>query len=202
VSQPDDLEGVTMVSSADLAALHGRALKSTGDVVRAIGDDQLDQPSPNEGQSIRELLTHLVAGNLWAGELMAGKTIGEVGDRLDGDVLGDDFRAAYDRSATVADEAFRGPDAMERPVAVSYGPVPGEVYARHRFFDVFVHGWDLAKGTGQDTRLDPELVDACWQAIEPDLDAFRGAGALGPPVEVDDDADRQTRFLAAIGRRA
>jgi uncharacterized protein (TIGR03086 family) len=189
-------------STADLAALHERALHDTARVVRAIGDDQLDLPSPNDGQSIGELLTHLIAGNLWAGELMAGRTIEEVGDRLDGDVFGDDFRAAYDRSARVAGEAFRGPDAMERSVAVSYGPVPGAVYARHRFFDVFVHGWDLAKGTDQDTTLDPELVDACWKAIEPDLDAFRGAGALGPPIEVNDDADRQTRFLGAIGRRA
>jgi uncharacterized protein (TIGR03086 family) len=91
---------------------------------------------------------------------------------------------------------------MERPAAVSYGPVPGEVYARHRFFDVLVHGWDLAKGTGQDTTLDPELLDACREAIAPDLDAFRGAGALGPPLAVGEDADAQTRFLAELGREA
>jgi uncharacterized protein (TIGR03086 family) len=186
----------------DLPELHDRALRATGDVVAGIGKDQWDQPSPNEGQSIRELLNHVVSGNLWAGELMAGKTIAEVGDRLDGDILGDDPVAAYTESARVAAAAFRGPDAMSRPAAVSYGPVPGEVYARHRFFDVLVHGWDLAKGTGQDTTMDPDLVAACERAIEPDLEAFRGAGALAPPLPVADDADPQTRFLAAIGREA
>jgi hypothetical protein len=40
---------------------------------------------------------------------------------------------------------------MQAPCAVSYGPVPGEVYLGHRFIDVVVHGWDVAKGTGQDT---------------------------------------------------
>ena len=160
------------VSAEDLPALHQRALETTGRVVAGIGDDQWDAASPCDGQSVRELLNHLVAGNLWAGELMAGKTIDEVGDRLDGDILGDDPKDAYDRSAAVAAAAFSESGAMERPAAVSYGPVPGEVYARHRFFDVFVHGWDLAKGTGQDTALDPELLDACRQAIEPDLDGL------------------------------
>ena len=188
--------------AADLAHLHQRALEATSRVVAGIDDDRMDAPSPCDGQTVREVLNHVVAGNLWAGELMAGKTIAEVGDRLDGDVLGDDPRKAYDESAVVAGAAFTGDDAMERPVAVSYGPVPGEVYARHRFFDVFVHGWDLAKGSGQDTALDPELVAACADAIVPDIDAFRAAGALGSPLQIADDADPQTRFLAAIGREA
>jgi uncharacterized protein (TIGR03086 family) len=186
----------------DLPELHERALRATGDVVAKIGSDQWDQPSPNEGQTNRELLTHVVSGNLWVGELMAGKTIADVGDRLDGDVLGDDPVAAYADSARIAGTAFHAPDAMSRPVAVSYGPVPGEVYARHRFFDVLIHGWDLAKGTGQDATIDPELLEACRRAIEPDLEAFRGAGALAPPIPVADDADPQTAFLAALGREA
>jgi uncharacterized protein (TIGR03086 family) len=186
----------------DLAELHERALRATGKVVAGIGDDLWDLPSPNEGLTIRELLNHVVSGNLWAGELMAGKTIAEVGGRLDGDILGDNPALAYAESASVAGDAFRAPGAMERPVAVSYGPVPGEVYARHRFFDVLVHGWDLAKGTGQDTTIDPELLDACRRAISPDLEAFRGAGALAPAIPVADDADPQTAFLAELGREA
>ena len=98
---------------------------------------------------VRTLVNHVVSGNWWAGELAAGATIESVGDRLDGDVLGADATAAYDASAEVAAAAFKAPGAMDRPVAVSYGPVPGEVYAGHRFIDVLVHGWDLAVGTGQ-----------------------------------------------------
>ena len=36
---------------------------------------------------------------------------------------------------------------------MSYGPVPGSVYAGHRFIDVLIHGWDLAKATGQDATI-------------------------------------------------
>jgi uncharacterized protein (TIGR03086 family) len=78
--------------------------------------------------------------------------------------------------------------------------VPGSVYAGHRFLDVLVHGWDLAAATGQDYALDPELMQACQQIIEPQLDAFRSAGALAPPVAVPADASTQTRFLAVLGR--
>jgi hypothetical protein len=43
-------------------------------------------------------------------------------------------------------------------------------------------------------------MQACQQIIEPQLDAFRSAGALAPPVAVPDDASTQTRFLAMLGR--
>src|SRR3712207_7783209 len=73
-----------------------------------------------EGWDVRELVNHVVSGNFWAGELARGKTIEEVGDRLDGDVIGDDALTAYDASARAASEAFRAPGAMEAPCAVSY----------------------------------------------------------------------------------
>ena len=38
------------------------------------------------------------------------------------------------------------------------------------------------------------------QIIEPQLDAFRSAGALTPEVAVPADATAQTRFLAMPGR--
>jgi len=90
---------------------------------------------------------------------------------------------------------------MDRPVAVSYGPGPGSVYCGHRFIDVLIHGWDLAASTGQDTTLDPALVEACWEIVEPQQADLAASGAFGSTVEVAPDADRQTRLLAALGRR-
>ena len=54
--------------------------------------------------------------------------------------------------------------------------------------------------TGQDYALDPHLMDACGQIIEPQLEAFRSAGALGPEGAVPTGASTQTRFLALLGR--
>jgi len=187
---------------SSLAEAHRQALDATGRVVRGVDRGQLDDSTPCEDYDVRGLLNHVVSGNLWVEPLVAGKTIEEVGDRYDGDVLGDDPSAAYDASALVAGDAFARPGAMKAAVAVSYGPVPGEVYAGHRFIDVLIHGWDLAVATGQDTRLDPELVETCWEIVRPQLELLQGSGAFGTEVEVPDDADSQTRLLAVLGRSA
>jgi uncharacterized protein (TIGR03086 family) len=184
----------------DLAELHARALDATGRIVGGVTADRWHAATPCADWDARGLVNHLVAGNLWAAELAAGGTIDGVGSRLDGDLLGDDPAAAYSASASAAAAVFRQPGALDTLCAVSYGPVPGAVYAGHRFLDVLVHGWDLAVATGQDYAMDPELMQACQQIIEPQLDAFRSAGALASPVAVPADASAQVRFLAVLGR--
>ena len=184
----------------DIAELHAQALDATGRIVGGISADRWRAATPCADWDARELVNHLVSGNLWAAELAAGGTIDGVGNRLDGDLLGDDLAAAYADSAASAAAVFRRAGALEAPCAVSYGPVPGSIYAGHRFLDVLVHGWDLAVATGQDYELDPQLVLECRQLIEPQVEAFRSAGALGPEVAVPADASAQTRFLALLGR--
>jgi uncharacterized protein (TIGR03086 family) len=184
----------------DIAELHAQALEATGRIVNGVAADRWHAATPCADWDARALVNHLVSGNLWAAELAAGGTIEGAGGRLDGDLLGSGPAAAYAQSATAAAAAFRRPGALEAPCAVSYGPVPGSVYAGHRFLDVLVHGWDLAVATGQDYALDPQLMQACQQVIEPQLEAFRRAGALGPQVAVPADASAQTRFLALLGR--
>ena len=185
----------------NIAQLHRASLDATRVTVAGVNATQWTWPTPNEGWDVRALLNHIVAGNLWAAELGAGRTIAEVGTRLDGDVLGEDPLGAYDASAAVAAAAFEVPGALEAPCAVSYGPVPGSVYAGHRFIDVLIHGWDLAVATRQDTRIDPRLVEACFAVLEPQFAQLKASGAFGPEVAVAADADPQTRLLAMLGRR-
>jgi len=185
---------------ADIARLHRRALEETRTVVPGVRRDQWNARTPCDGWDVQALLNHLVSGNLWAAELGAGATIEEVGDRLDGDVLGDDALVVYDTSAKLAAATFEAPGALEAPCAVSYGPVPGSVYAGHRFIDVSIHGWDLAVATGQDATLDPELVDAAYEILRRETDMVRASGMFGEDLAVPADAGAQTRLLAFIGR--
>jgi uncharacterized protein (TIGR03086 family) len=187
--------------SVDLPEVHARALEHARRSIAGVGDDQWDAVSDCEDWTVRELVNHVVTGNYWAAELGSGLTIEAVGDRLDGDVLGTDPVRAYDDSSMVAAAVFRAPGAMDAPCAVSYGPVPGSVYCGHRFLDVLIHGWDVARSTDQDTTLDPELVEPCWAVVEPQMDMVEGSGLFGTPVEVADGADLQTRLLAVLGRR-
>ena len=191
-----------MMGTTDIAALHRRALDGVRPYVAAVGADQWASPTPCEGWTVHELVNHIVAGNLWAAELGGGRTIADVGSALDGDMLGTDPVGAYDRSAESAAAAFEAPGALDSPCAVSYGPVPGSLYAGHRFIDVLIHGWDLASATGQPTDLDPELVDACWEVIRPQLLLLQGSGMFGTEKADHADGTPQTRLLAALGRDA
>jgi len=188
------------MTNIDIAELHARALDATGRIVAGIPADRWHADTPCSGWDVRALLNHVVSGNLWAAELGAGATIEGVGDRLDGDVLGPDPVGSYATSAKAAADVFRRPGALDAPCAVSYGPVPGSVYAGHRFIDVLIHGWDLAAATGQDTTLDADLLQACREVVEPQVEAFRDAGALAEPLPVPAGASDQTRFLAMLGR--
>ena len=173
----------------DLPEVHARAvLDTTRAIVAAIGPDQWALPSECSDWDVRALTNHVVSGNFWASPLVAGETIEAVGHRLDGDLL--------------AAMAFRAPGAMERMVAVSYGPVPGAVYCGHRFVDVLIHGWDLAKSTGQDTTLPQDLIEACWEVVLPQRDVLTGSGMFGHERSISPDADRQTQLLAILGREA
>ncbi|MEP7202902.1 MAG: TIGR03086 family metal-binding protein [Ilumatobacteraceae bacterium] len=187
------------MSTTNIAALHRSALDSTRAIVTGVRDDQWKLASPCGGWNVRELLNHVVAGNLWAAELANGRTIADVGSTLDGDVLGADPVAAYDASADAAAAAFETPGALDAPCAVSYGPVPGSVYAGHRFLDVLIHGWDLARATGQPTDLDPRLVDGCWDVVRPQLSMLQSSGAFGAEAAATADSS-QASLLAALGR--
>ena len=184
----------------DLAACHRAALDATRDVVAGITDDQWSAPTPCAGWDVRALLNHVVAGNWWASRLVAGATIEEVGDAYDGDILEPSPLGEYHESAVAAARAFEAPGAMEAPCAVSYGPVPGSVYAGHRLLDVAIHGWDLAVATGQPSPLTPELVDALWRVLEPQLDMLRASGMFGTEQPVPAGADATTRLLLTLGR--
>jgi uncharacterized protein (TIGR03086 family) len=185
----------------DLVDLHERALANTRGFVAGLATPNWDAPTPCAEWNLRELLNHVVAGNWWAARLASGATIAEVGTALDGDQLGDDPLESYDRSGAAAIAAFGAPGAMDAPCAVSYGPVPGSIYAGHRFLDVLIHGWDVAVATGQPATLPGDLVDGCWQVLEPQLDLLRASGMFGEDIAIPSDADAETRLLLTVGRR-
>ncbi len=86
------------------------------------------------------------------------------------------------------------PGALEAPCAVSYGPVPGSVYAGHRFIDVVIHGWDIAIATGQPPTLAAHLVAACWDVINPQLADLQASGMFGSHTDPPASTNPQTRL--------
>lgn len=179
-----------------------RAMRRTTDYVSNVRPEQWDGPTPCAEWSVRDVVNHLTSENLWAHELFAGKSIAEVGHRLDGDLLGSDPIRAYRDSVESAAAAVLAPGAMEATCHLSFGDFPGSEYAMQLCADTVIHGWDIAKATGQDTRLDPSLVAAITPTIEGMAAMGRQAGVYGPEVSVDRAAGPQARLLAMVGRTA
>jgi uncharacterized protein (TIGR03086 family) len=169
-------------------------------LVRDVRAEQHDDPTPCAGWTVRQLVNHLVYEDRWTAPLVNGATIAEVGDRFDGDLLGDDpIRAAADAAAE-AEAAVAEPGALDRTVQLSFGDTPCTEYVHQLFADHLIHGWDLAAAVGADRRLDPELVDLCAAWFADREDTYRSAGAVGARVEVPVGASAQDRLLAAFGR--
>ena len=125
------------------------------------------------------------------------------GDRaIDGDLAGPDPAAAYRASVRVASDAVTAPGAMETICHLSFGDFSGADYSAQLFLDLLIHGWDIAKATQQDTRLPPDLVEACIPIAQQITAMARSTGVYGNDLPVGPDADQQTKLLALVGRRA
>jgi uncharacterized protein (TIGR03086 family) len=152
--------------------------------------------------TIRDLVNHVVGENRWILPLVGGSTIADVGESLSGDLLGDDALAAWKQASDDVASAIRDPENMARAVELSSGQTVGSAYVVEVVSDQIIHTWDLASSIDADTALPDELVEFASATLTPLAEAWRQAGVLGPPVDVQDDADAQTKLLAMLGRRA
>jgi uncharacterized protein (TIGR03086 family) len=190
---------VTVTEMTDVR-LHAGAMAAFDAAVRAVGPDQWHLPTPNADWDVRTLVNHVVAEARWAVPLLAGRTVVDVGNALDGDLLGEDPPAAWQAARDEALAAVGGTDVETVLVHLSFGDTPALEYLRQLTADYLVHSWDLAVATGTDDRLDPELVDAVAAWFAGQAAAYRGAGAVDAPVPVPEDAGPQRRLLAQFGR--
>jgi len=186
----------------ELLDLYDRASAEFGRRVAAVPGDGWTRPTPCAEWDVRTLVNHIVNESWWVRPLVEGRTVAEVGDRFDGDLLGDDPGAAWKAASTDALDALHEPGALDRIVHLSFGDYPAEGYAWQLTSDLVIHAWDLASGSGGDTALDPVLVEAVLAYTQPRSAQLGASGVFGPRVETDADADAQTRLLGLVGRRA
>jgi len=185
---------------ADVIGLYRRAVDEFGARVRAVGDDQWTLPTPDADWDVRALVGHVLSENQWVAPLLEGLTIEEVGNRFEGDQLGDDPVAAWARTSADALAACEPDDVPLRVIHMGMGDITGEDYLAQITTDHVIHAWDLARATGGDERLDPELVDFAYGYLAPQAEHWRAAGAFGPAMKAPTGSDRQAEVLALTGR--
>lgn len=183
--------------------MHARALAGFDSVVGQVRPEQWTLPTPCSDWDVRTLVNHVLSEARWTAPMLAGSTIADVGDRLDGDLLGAEPQAAWQAGRAEADRAVEAVDPDVQIVHLSFGDTVASEYLRQLTADYLVHSWDLATAIGADARLDADVVDAvaAWFTAEMAA-AYRGGGAIAGEVPVAADAGPQERLLARFGRDA
>jgi uncharacterized protein (TIGR03086 family) len=176
------------------------ALDEIDEHVRAIGPDRWSNATPCTDWDVRALVDHIVYETLWVPDLLGGKTLGEVGDRYEGDRLGTDPVGAWTSAADAARGAVHRDETLSGTVHTSAGEVPAEGYMTEMLLDAVIHGWDVAQGIGVAHRIDPATAADLLTWFSPLAARMREAGSIAAPTPVAEDADEATRLIALSGR--
>lgn len=172
-------------------------------IAALVTDADLDRTTPCDGWTVRELLDHVIGGNMMAAALLGGASREDAVAILGAAVAGDDPLAAVQDSIRAQAAAFDAPDSLEIIVHHPAMDMPGAQLIGFRVGDLLVHSWDLARAIGADETLDPEVVAVVATNIEP-MRPFIGQVGMfgeGPSGTLDDSADAQTQLLDLMGRR-
>jgi uncharacterized protein (TIGR03086 family) len=170
-------------------------------LVRGVTDDQLAEPTPCPDYRVADLVDH-IGGLAYAFTVSATKgEVPEGGGSGDGSRLEDGWR---DRIVTQLGElarAWRDPASYEGITMAGPIEMPADVAALVALDEVVVHGWDLARATGQRFEADDAAAAACLGFAESfEVPAGETDGPFGPPVPVPSDADLLDRLIGATGR--
>ena len=174
------------------------AVTWTHDCLQLARSSPLDVPTPCADWDLGQLLTHMEDSLIALGEaaehgrvpvrdlaLHAGK--GPSVDRVI--QVGCGTRAAWHVRVTSAPITIRDL-SLGRDTTVLVGAL-----------EVAVHGWDVARATGQDRRIPEDLAvrlyDVARAVVTPDERGTR----FGPAIDVPPSAPTSTRLLAHLGRR-
>ena len=101
----------------DLVEVHGRCGRWFAALVAGVGAEQWHDDTPCSEWDVRTLVHHLLYEQRWVPPLFEGLTIKQVGDRFEGDLMGDDastWPGLLASSMEEAHAAWRNPTLSNR----------------------------------------------------------------------------------------
>jgi uncharacterized protein (TIGR03086 family) len=174
----------------DLIDRYENAADGFTDRLEAVTDDQWENPTPCTDWNVRELVNHVIT---------IQRQIPEgLGVSVDDEA---DAREKWNSVRAAAVEALRQPGVLERTMPGRGGEVPVEMALLPRLSDLMLHGWDLARATGGDERLDADTSAIVLEFLEPNDEILRSTGTFGPKLDPPAGADAAVELLCFTGRR-
>jgi uncharacterized protein (TIGR03086 family) len=193
--------GRMTAASDETTDLLAAVLADLQQVVGGIRPGQLHDATPCTEYDVAQLRDHVLG---WLTTFAAG--FADPGgqaprDQLDGYQPPADPGAAVQEAAATLTSALRA-GAASRPLRLGSSAMPGELALGMILWEYQVHGWDLARATGQPWSPPPAAAEASL-AFAPGMltDDYQGEGkAFGTPVSVPASAPPLDRLLGLSGR--
>jgi uncharacterized protein (TIGR03086 family) len=173
---------------SDLLDHYARASAWSLDRVRGAAA-KLDAPTPCDEWDVRTLLNHMLETQRYFLRSAQGQDVSPPG-QTPPELLSDDPAADFSSTRDQLLETYRQPGVIDKT-----GPALGIAFA-----DQLLHGWDLARATGQDAAMPPGLPEAAYDTIHGAFTEEQRKGVFKPEVDIDADASAQDRLLAYAGR--
>ena len=178
------------------------------EVVANVEQSQAQDPTPCSQWDVRGLLNHLIGGLEFTAGCIAGSPPDIRPSEADSSYLDEpDVAVLVEAYHTLLDRVLQSgsePGALDGIVSTpNFGEMPvGQIFVGTTM-DQFIHGWDLAKATGQDTSLDADLVEFAYGMLVSGGFANMGrqAGFIGPEIAVPDSSSAQDKLIAYMGRQ-
>ncbi|MFF1305545.1 TIGR03086 family metal-binding protein [Streptomyces sp. NPDC058307] len=171
-------------------------------LAEAVTDERLKDPTPCPDLAVRNLLGHLI-GLAAAFRDAARKDLGPTTDTPPTDSVPDIGPGRRGELPKVLDElaeAWRDPAAWTGMTRAGGVDLPGEVAAAVALDELVVHGWDLARATGQTYVPDPAALRVTYDFLLAAVDEPSRGEIFGPIVPVPQDAPLLDRALGLSGR--
>jgi uncharacterized protein (TIGR03086 family) len=180
------------------------ATSALADLVGGVSDDQLSAPTPNQDTTVGDLLDH-VSGLAEAFAAAADKSTSDTGGRPatpNASNLGPDWRTQIPDRLSALGQAWRATSAWEGTTTIGGNDMPADMVGVIALDEVIIHGWDIAKGSGQAYSAPLDLVEAAYGFVESTVaqNPDGTPGLFGPPVPVADDAPLLDRLIGLSGR--
>jgi len=157
--------------------------------------------TPCDDWRVHDLISHIVGATRFFGDVAEWGSSPE--DQEWPDYSDGDFTASFGERARRAVAAFSAPGAMGRIMELPSGATPGARCIEVAVGDIFVHGWDLAKATGQTAPADQGVAAALLSAEYAALCAeVRNSDQppFAPEISLPGDAPAVDRLAAFPGR--
>ena len=168
-------------------------------LIAGVRDDQWTGATPCTDWNVRNLVNHVVRGNRLFGAALRGAPAPPAEPS---DALGDDPVAAYRAASAEMLEALRQPGVMDLAVTIPFGTVPAPVALHLRNTELLVHGWDLARATGQQMAFPEDVAEQELQFSRGAISQIPpGRTPFGPSQPVPEDAPAIDRLAGLLGRQ-